>query len=546
MNISSNLFGEIFLFLEIDLLKNIVKYSKKYQNMMNIPKYLYFFSNFINHQIIDLCKNTYINESINNYFTYFLGKINNKIDKITFYKFIQQYSKYHSINIKFNNNFTDIIQYIKNNLNIKIEKIPKKINYFNDIEVIKIHFNKNFNCIEENDIQLFKKFMNKINPKVLEEIIIENNNNSFILDYLLEKETLKLSKLQFLNLDDSIEIHEKVQNIIQKNKNNLISLQYVTIDKLNNQFEKICKNLNKIQEINIGKLDYFLNCFSKLLIQISNLSFNNPDYYIKENINKSNIQYSNFININNQNKKKVEKKLNPFLNIKNPPNSLINLKIITFSFTENTNYIYYLKLIEQNRYLEEINVSISKYLPIKIKEKFFNIINNLPKLKTFSILDGKLIKYLKNKALKKINIDKIENDNLNLLFENCLNINSIILTRSNIININKNINNIYELVIYNKEIKINLESLIWVFSQYKLKKLEINIFEFDEDIENEVFDILKKFIKEFELFINLNTCILVINDFGNDIKKEMIKYLNEEFSKFPWKNLKVINQMNNK
>jgi len=546
MNISSNLFGEIFLFLEIDLLKNIVKYSKKYQNMMNIPKYLYFFSNFINHQIIDLCKNTYINESINNYFTYFLGKINNKIDKITFYKFIQQYSKYHSINIKFNNNFTDIIQYIKNNLNIKIEKIPKKINYFNDIEVIKIHFNKNFNCIEENDIQLFKKFMNKINPKVLEEIIIENNNNSFILDYLLEKETLKLSKLLFLNLDDSIEIHEKVQNIIQKNKNNLISLQYVTIDKLNNQFEKICKNLNKIQEINIGKLDYFLNCFSKLLIQISNLSFNNPDYYIKENINKSNIQYSNFININNQNKKKVEKKLNPFLNIKNPPNSLINLKIITFSFTENTNYIYYLKLIEQNRYLEEINVSISKYLPIKIKEKFFNIINNLPKLKTFSILDGKLIKYLKNKALKKINIDKIENDNLNLLFENCLNINSIILTRSNIININKNINNIYELVIYNKEIKINLESLIWVFSQYKLKKLEINIFEFDEDIENEVFDILKKFIKEFELFINLNTCILVINDFGNDIKKEMIKYLNEEFSKFPWKNLKVINQMNNK
>lgn len=546
MNISSNLFGEIFLFLEIDLLKNIVKYSKKYQNMMNIPKYLYFFSNFINHQIIDLCKNTYINESINNYFTYFLGKINNKIDKITFYKFIQQYSKYHSINIKFNNNFTDIIQYIKNNLNIKIEKIPKKINYFNDIEVIKIHFNKNFNFIEENDIQLFKKFMNKINPKVLEEIIIENNNNSFILDYLLEKETLKLSKLQFLTLDDSIEIHEKVQNIIQKNKNNLISLQYVTIDKLNNQFEKICKNLNKIQEINIGKLDYFLNCFSKLLIQISNLSFNNPDYYIKENINKSNIQYSNFININNQNKKKVEKKLNPFLNIKNPPNSLINLKIITFSFTENTNYIYYLKLIEQNRYLEEINVSISKYLPIKIKEKFFNIINNLPKLKTFSILDGKLIKYLKNKALKKINIDKIENYNLNLLFENCLNINSIILTRSNIININKNINNIYELVIYNKEIKINLESLIWVFSQYKLKKLEINIFEFDEDIENEVFDILKKFIKEFELFINLNTCILVINDFGNDIKKEMIKYLNEEFSKFPWKNLKVINQMNNK
>ena len=93
---------------------------------------------------------------------------------------------------------------------------------------------------------------------------------------------------------------------------------------------------------------------------------------------------------------------------------------------------------------------------------------------------------------------------------------------------------------------MNLETLIWIFSQYTLKKLEINLFEFDEDIENEVFDILKKFIIELEYFENLNICILVINDFGNDIKKEMIKYLKEEFSKFPWKNYKVINQINNK
>ena len=78
---------------------------------------------------------------------------------------------------------------------------------------------------------------------------------------------------------------------------------------------------------------------------------------------------------------------------------------------------------------------------------------------------------------------------------------------------------------------MNLESLIWVFSQYKLKKLEINLFEFDEDIENEVFDILKKFIKELEYFENLNICILVINDFGNDIKKEMIKYLKRRIFK---------------
>ena len=70
---------------------------------------------------------------------------------------------------------------------------------------------------------------------------------------------------------------------------------------------------------------------------------------------------------------------------------------------------------------------------------------------------------------------------------------------------------------------MNLESLIWIISQYTLKKLEINLFEFEEDIENEVCNILKKCIKELEYFENV-TCILVINDFGNDIKKGMIKY----------------------
>ena len=153
----------------------------------------------------------------------------------------------------------------------------------------------------------------------------------------------------------------------------------------------------------------------------------------------------------------------------------MNLKIIHFNFTENTNFSYYLNLIKQNQQLEEINVILSKYLPLKIKELFFNIINNLSNIKIFSILDGKNIKYLKNKTLTKITIDKVIDNNLNLLFENCPNINSMIITRSNLTNINKNNNKIKELIIYNKEIKINLYILIWIFSQYELKKLEINL-----------------------------------------------------------------------
>ncbi len=221
----------------------------------------------------------------------------------------------------------------------------------------------------------------------------------------------------------------------------------------------------------------------------------------------------------------------------------MNLKIIHFNFTENTNFSYYLNLIKQNQQLEEINVILSKYLPLKIKELFFNIINNLSNIKIFSILDGKNIKYLKNKTLTKITIDKVIDNNLNLLFENCPNINSMIITRSNLTNINKNNNKIQELIIYNKEIKINLYILIWIFSQYELKKLEINLLDFDEEIEDEVFEILKKFIKEIDKYNNLHTCILIINDIGNDKKKQIIKYLTQEFSKIPYKTLKISNQI---
>ena len=221
----------------------------------------------------------------------------------------------------------------------------------------------------------------------------------------------------------------------------------------------------------------------------------------------------------------------------------MNLKIIHFNFTENTNFSYYLNLIKQNQQLEEINVILSKYLPLKIKELFFNIINNLSNIKIFSILDGKNIKYLKNKTLTKITIDKVIDNNLNLLFENCPNINSMIITRSNLTNINKNNNKIKELIIYNKEIKINLNILIWIFSQYELKKLEINLLDFDEEIEDEVFEILKKFIKEIDKYNNLHTCILIINDLVYDKKKQIIKYLTQEFSKIPYKNLKISNQI---
>ena len=540
MGLCDNLLCEIFQYLCFDQIKEIIKYSKKLQNMINLPKYLYFFSDEkINAQIINLFKNTFINKSINNYFIYLNKKITNKIDKKYFYKLILEYNKYYPINIILNtDNDIEILKYINQNLNIIIEQIPIIIP---ELYPIKLQFSKNLNSIEDKSTNKIKGFLNHINFKYLEEIIIENTNNTLIINYLLEKETPKLKSLKILNVEDSIETHEKILKIVEKNKNNLIKLNYKTFNKLINKFEKIYKSLNQIKEIYIGKIDYTFNCLSNILFNITNISFENPNYYLKDEEKNTNIKLSNFIN--QRNNIKSEKILNPFLKIKEPPSSIMNLKIINFNFTENTNYSYYLNLIKQNQQLEEINVILSKYLPLKIKELFFNIINNLSNIKIFSILDGKNIKYLKNKTLTKITIDKVIDNNLNLLFENCPNINSMIITRSNLTNINKNNNKIKELIIYNKEIKINLNILIWIFSQYELKKLEINLLDFEEEIEDEVFEILKKFIKEIDKYNNLHTCILIINDLGNDKKKQIIKYLTQEFSKIPYKTLKISNQI---
>ena len=86
MGLCDNLLCEIFQYLCFDQIKEIIKYSKKLQNMINLPKYLYFFSDEkINAQIINLFKNTFINKSINNYFIYLNKKITNKIDKKYFF-----------------------------------------------------------------------------------------------------------------------------------------------------------------------------------------------------------------------------------------------------------------------------------------------------------------------------------------------------------------------------------------------------------------------------------------------------------------------------
>lgn len=188
MGLCDNLLCEIFQYLCFDKIKEIIKYSKKLQNMINLPKYLYFFSDEkINEEIINLFKNTFINKSINNYFIYLNKKITNKIDKKYFYKLILEYNKYYPINIILNtDNDIEILKYINQNLNIIIEQIPIIIP---ELYPIKLQFSKSLNSIEDKSTNKIKGFLNHINFKYLEEIIIENTNNTLIINYLLEKET---------------------------------------------------------------------------------------------------------------------------------------------------------------------------------------------------------------------------------------------------------------------------------------------------------------------------------------------------------------------
>ena len=195
MGLCDNLLCEIFHYLCFDKIKEIIKYSKKLQNMINLPKYLYFFSDEkINEEIINLFKNTFINKSINNYFIYLNKKITNKIDKKYFYKLILEYNKYYPINIILNtDNDIEILKYINQNLNIIIEQIPIMIP---ELYPIKLQFSKSLNSIEDKSTNKIKGFLNHINFKYLEEIIIENTNNTLIINYLLEKETPNLKSLK--------------------------------------------------------------------------------------------------------------------------------------------------------------------------------------------------------------------------------------------------------------------------------------------------------------------------------------------------------------
>ena len=506
----------IFNFFEEDKLLQIIKFSKKMQEILNIDKSQFYFSNE--------CKNNILNSCLYNlelHKLYDNSVLDKKFINQKFNEFLINSSKKKCIILDsksfFDKNF--IINFDKKLENIhlryvcrfneeKINESLKKKNYIKELSIIvnKNEYLKGFiweNIKKLNILHLLPNnkdiFTYLLNFNLnLNEIRVDGNINYMVnLGKILEKN----KDLEIIKICQEINPKEKEIFFNQNNKNLLLTI-LKAICKLKNvkylefPLEKdIINTLFESNEFNFEKLIYF---------------YFKPKYQPNDLIN--------------------------YYYIKNIPEKLINLKAITLNWC-NKSFFMLNKLLDKNKFLEIVQIISCNYIQDNEIDIFIKNINSLINLKFLQLKIGynknlgNICQHIKNQSLEKLEIFEF-NSLTSDFISNLPNLKKLFIrgfSNENEIEFKiYNLYNIESLTLYN--IDLNFTSIENIFNHKKLIELSINSITLNIDLFNEIIlricnlEILKK--------INLNNLKVKIDKYelflGFDLLIKEIKNLNIE------------------
>ncbi len=408
-----------------------------------------------------------------------------------------------------------------NNLNELGGKIFNNLSKNQNIKLFPINVTWEF-------IQNKKAYINllSINKKEIDLIIITVNDlNSIIVAIknsiqINSKNILIMSKL---NENDILKLKNEIENLIDIENLNIIGLNSLGFMNLNKDINILTNNIDCLKgdfslvSTNINELDSIFDFsisenigFSKIL-DLGNCDFfsiNDCLDYLKNDISTKYI----ILNVEDKLPKKFDEKI---LEISKYKKIIIFSKNLKYSFMlneiiKNTGAIFAKDYEELKNYLIISNSKNDK----KINTSIFSISNSKMMSLTFDIK-------LKNKNIKKYNIDSREVDNLSFLpqdverknpiyFKNCFNYDYL----ENIFNYIKKINVGYIIIFieFNRELDLEkLSEMIITFSKKTNSKIIVNLFGGDR-IKNFI-NILKN--NKIPVFLNQNDLIDSINKINN-------------------------------